>query len=66
MKIFINAGHGGKDSGAVSINGFLEKDINKTNKLMKNLENNLNGYIEADNTNGAINPDEIEKIQYKK
>ena len=30
MKIFINAGHGGKDSGAVSINGFLEKDINKT------------------------------------
>ena len=44
----------------------FEKDINKTNKLMKNLENNLNGYIEADNTNGAINPDEIEKIQYKK
>lgn len=30
MKIFINAGHGGKDCGAVSQNGFLEKDITKT------------------------------------
>ena len=30
MKIFINAGHGGKDCGAVSKNGFFEKDITKT------------------------------------
>lgn len=30
MKIFINAGHGGTDCGAVSKNGFLEKDITKT------------------------------------
>ena len=30
MKIFINAGHGGKDSGAVSKNGFLEKDATKS------------------------------------
>ena len=30
MKIFINAGHGGKDCGAVSKTGTLEKDITRS------------------------------------
>ena len=30
MKIFVNAGHGGNDCGAVSPNGFFERDINKS------------------------------------
>ena len=30
MKIFINAGHGGDDCGAISKNGFYERDINRT------------------------------------
>ncbi len=29
MKIFVNAGHGGDDSGAVSKNGTLEKDVTR-------------------------------------
>lgn len=30
MKIFVNAGHGGSDSGAVSKHGFKESEINRT------------------------------------
>lgn len=44
MKIFINAGHGGKDCGAVSKNGIFEKDI--TRKIAAFLSEKLihNGY----------------------
>lgn len=45
MKIFINAGHGGSDPGAVSKNGKKEADITKKVSALLAYNLILNGYI---------------------
>ena len=45
MKIFINAGHGGNDPGAVSKNGVKEADITKKVSALLAYNLILNGYI---------------------
>lgn len=45
MKIFINAGHGGNDPGAVSKNGNKEADITKKVSALLAYNLILNGYI---------------------
>ncbi|SHG73790.1 N-acetylmuramoyl-L-alanine amidase, partial [Salegentibacter echinorum] len=49
-RIIIDVGHGGKDSGAIGINGILEKDVvmnvaNEILKLNKELEDPLDMYL---------------------
>ena len=42
--IVIDAGHGGEDSGAIGVNGSLEKDLNLSIALLIGEELNARGY----------------------
>lgn len=53
-KIFLNAGHGGNDSGAIGINGILEKNLNlKTVIYLRDflVNNGVQVYVSAEDLN---------------